>query len=158
MAPAPNADVLVAPLAYADIDAVCALETRIAPCAWRMQQFYDSLDAGHRGWIVRDRLNRLMGYALWMCAADEASLLTLGVAPEQQRCGVATRLLDHSQEALREQGVCALFLEVRAGNAPAIGLYTHWGFVRIGVRRGYYASRPAWGLPVEDALTMMKRL
>jgi ribosomal-protein-alanine N-acetyltransferase len=50
--------------------------------------------------------------------------------------------------------VCCLHLEVRAGNAPAIALYEGEGFVRVGVRRGYY---PAAG-GREDALLLRLEL
>ena len=39
-----------------------------------------------------------------------------------------------------ERRVAKLHLEVRANN-PAIGFYARHGFVRIGVRRGYYRNR-----------------
>src|SRR5258708_7459664 len=48
----------------------------------------------------------------------------------------------------REGGAAALELEVRAGSAGAIALYSGLGFVVAGRRVGYYRS------PAEDALLM----
>jgi len=43
-----------------------------------------------------------------------------------------------------------VFLEVRVGNGPAIGLYKKHGFVQLGVRKNYYQPSGA------DALTMRR--
>ena len=43
-----------------------------------------------------------------------------------------------------------VFLEVRAGNEAAIGLYTHSGFQEIDRRKNYYHD------PEEDAVVMRK--
>ena len=43
-----------------------------------------------------------------------------------------------------------LTLEVRESNAPAISLYSRFGFVRVGERKNYYSK------PVENALLMTK--
>ena len=45
-----------------------------------------------------------------------------------------------------------MLLEVRASNSAAIGLYKKYGFVRDGVRRGYYR------FPTEDAWLMSRAL
>ena len=43
-----------------------------------------------------------------------------------------------------------LTLEVRESNAPAIALYSRFGFVRVGERKNYYSD------PAENALLMTK--
>ena len=50
-----------------------------------------------------------------------------------------------------KQGVKAHTLEVRASNAPAIGLYKKFGFAEEGLRKGYYEDNG------EDAIIMWRR-
>ena len=59
--------------------------------------------------------------------------------------GYARKLMD---ELLRR--AATVFLEVRAGNEAAIGLYTHSGFQEIDRRKNYYHD------PEEDAVVMRK--
>ena len=78
------------------------------------------------------------GLVLAQVSADEAEVLTLGVAPEARRLGVARRLLNAAVATSRARGATALFLEVARGNIPAASLYAAAGFGPVGVRRGYY--------------------
>lgn len=71
-------------------------------------------------------------------AADEAELLTLGVAPACRRMGLGRALLDAAIAALRASGAKQLFLEVEEGNGAAVALYRSLGAVAIGSRPGYY--------------------
>jgi ribosomal-protein-alanine N-acetyltransferase len=48
-----------------------------------------------------------------------------------------------------KRGVRKVFLEVRQSNAPALALYEHMGFLRVGVRKNFYSN------PTEDACLMM---
>ena len=93
----------------------------------------------------------LLGYLVAMSGVDEVHLLNITVAPSQQRQGWARFLLDALALWSRGQGAQWLWLEVRAGNAPARALYTRYGFQQVGLRRGYY---PAGGLQREDAVVM----
>ncbi len=71
-------------------------------------------------------------------AADEAEILTIGVAARRQ--GLGTALMAAALAAARAQGAAAMFLEVAADNAAARGLYGNLGFAAAGQRRGYYAN------------------
>jgi ribosomal-protein-alanine N-acetyltransferase len=42
--------------------------------------------------------------------------------------------------AARARGAAAMFLEVAAGNTPALALYAREGFAEVGRRRRYYAD------------------
>lgn len=94
-------------------------------------------------------------FALGRVIADEAELLTIAVAPEQRRKGLARRLLADFERAVAGRGALTCFLEVAAGNAPAIALYRGAKYTETGRRRGYY--RLADGA-AEDALVLSRRL
>lgn len=91
------------------------------------------------------------GMILCRVVAGEMEVLTLAVAPDARRKGVAKALMAAALGAARQAGANATFLEVAADNAPAAALYAGLGFRRAGVRKGYYRQgRPG---PV-DALVM----
>lgn len=86
-----------------------------------------------------------------MTVLDESELLIIGVRPDLQRQGLASRLLSFVLRELHGKTVL-MNLEVRSGNLPAIGLYKRFGFLQTGIRRGYYPGEKGAGR--EDALLM----
>ncbi len=80
----------------------------------------------------------LRGYAISSCGGGEADLLVIAVDSKYQRRGFGDKLLQMLLDALMQQQVDSLFLEVRSSNIAAIEFYRARGFVEIGLRRGYY--------------------
>lgn len=80
------------------------------------------------------------GLVLARMAADEAEILTFGVVPDARRRGHGAALLRGALAAARSRGAGAMFLEVAAGNAPALALYAREGFAEVGRRRRYYSD------------------
>jgi len=91
------------------------------------------------------------GFVLAQVAADEAEILSIAVTPEWRRKGVARRLVDAVKRGATRGGARALFLEVAASNANAIGLYARAGFAGSGRRRDYYTRKDGTR---EDAIVM----
>lgn len=98
---------------------------------------------------VEGTTSALTGFILLSVVAEEAEILTLAVAPDFRRGGLASRLLEQAIVAVRAGGASALFLEVSETNVPALGLYQGAGFVETGRRPGYYQSEDG-----ADALIM----
>jgi [ribosomal protein S18]-alanine N-acetyltransferase len=97
-------------------------------------------------------LGSILGFTIASLLPPQAELETIAVAPESQRKGLGRRLLLALADELKAAGVRELFLEVRSSNWPALALYQSLGFVRTGLRPGYYAD------PVEDAVLMSLQL
>ena len=93
----------------------------------------------------------LCGMLLDQCLGPEGEILTLGVAPDWRRRGVARGLVQDLIVRALAGGVRRLLLEVAADNAAGLALYTSLGFARQGIRRHYY--RRAQG-PAVDALRL----
>lgn len=96
-----------------------------------------------------------VGFVMAQLAADEAEILSIGVAPEWQRRGIGRRLVEGVARAARRAEAKTVHIEVAADNDAAMELYQRTGFLGTGLRRGYYER--AEGPPV-DALTLSLRL
>lgn len=141
------------PMGEGDLDAVSSAERASYEFPWTRGNFLDSFAAGHGMWLARMD-GALAGYAVYMMAVDEAHLLNITVLPEFRRRGLGRALLAHLCGLARDHGAGRMLLEVRAGNAAALALYQSFGFVRIGLRKGYYPAAAGR----EDAIVMAKPL
>jgi ribosomal-protein-alanine N-acetyltransferase len=102
-------------------------------------------DAGYPG---------MTGYAgmMFVPGGRSADVLTIAVRAARWGEGIGSVLLAALLTAARERGCVEVFLEVRADNPRAQGLYARRGFAEIGVRRGYYQPSGT------DAIVMRKDL
>ena len=96
--------------------------------------------------------HEMVGFILGRVAADEAEILTLGVALHWQRAGIGSLLVETFCRTAKVRGACQLHLEVGAGNTAARALYDRFGFREAGRRAGYYAHA---GAPAEDAINLV---
>lgn len=80
----------------------------------------------------------LSGFIILSLAADQAEILTLAVARECRRKGLAQKLVSAACQAAVQRGAAVLFLEVAEDNRAAIALYKSCGFIPIGRRPAYY--------------------
>lgn len=81
---------------------------------------------------------QVVGFILAQLAADEAEILSFGVAKDFQRNGIGKKLLDGLSRAAKRAEAKRLFLEVADDNIPALVLYSRSGFKEVGRRKGYY--------------------
>lgn len=133
----PEAPVRLAGLADAELMAAIHAEAFDAGTRWGTDIFRLQLALpGVVGLVHEDG-----GVVLLRVAADEAEILTLGVAPAARRRGVAALLLSNAIEIARRAGASALFLEVSVLNEAARALYARAGLAEVGRRRRYYADQ-----------------
>jgi [ribosomal protein S18]-alanine N-acetyltransferase len=146
-------DVTLRPLRWWDVEAAAALERRLfGGAAWSAETFWSELAQPSRWYVVAEGLDgALAGYAGLMVTGAEADVQTMAVASSAQGRGVGARLLAAVVEEAVARGATSLLLEVRADNAPAIGLYRRFGFEQIALRRRYYQPEDV------DALIMRLR-
>jgi ribosomal-protein-alanine N-acetyltransferase len=104
-----------------------------------MAQFLSSPEALCLIGSVADSSGGIMaGLLIARTAADEAEILTFGVAPACRRAGLGRALLQEAIALLRDAGLKRLYLEVAEENAAARRLYHAFGAVPVGKRPGYY--------------------
>lgn len=78
------------------------------------------------------------GFIVYRVVADEAEIITIGVAPDARRGGIAMAMLEIAARDAAARGAKKLFLEVARDNDAARALYTAAGFEQVGVRPKYY--------------------
>lgn len=90
------------------------------------------------------------GFIVYRVAVDEAEIITIGVAPDFRRSGIASAMIGIIEKNLKSQGVKKIFLEVASNNTAAQKLYENMGFWTVGLRPKYYDG--------VDAILMSKDL
>ena len=127
-----------------DADALAAVHAASFAHEWNAEEIAALLRDGNVvGFVARRTATfgrrRAVGLLLLRTAADEAEVLTLAVDPRRRRLGCGLKLMEAGLRRLYRDRITALFLEVEAGNQPALALYRRLGFAQVGERRGYYA-------------------
>ena len=133
------------PLSKAAIEDLFALEQAAFSDPWSKESLAHALSDP----LCRSAGVYLAGkwaaYGLMQVVAGEGEILRIAVSPEQRRKGFGEAVL---QALLAEEGLSAVYLEVRSENRPAIALYEKAGFALCGRRPRYYQN------PVDDAILM----
>lgn len=106
--------------------------------------------------IVYKEDGETVGYCIFMIAADEGEILRIAVKKDCRKKGIGRKLLCKAFLIMKGKGVENVYLEVRASNSAAIGLYTAAGFEKSGVRHGYYRDNSEdavlFNLSIKDRL------
>lgn len=138
-----------------DLNAVMSImSSAFSPCfgeAWTRSQCAGILPMSGVSLTIAESEMGPAGFSLVRRVADEAELLLLAVAADQQGRGIGQALLESFIDDARERGARKLHLEVRDGNS-AMSLYRSAGFVPAGRRRNYYHGP---GGEAFDAVTLM---
>ncbi len=117
---------------------------------WSAAMFWNELASGHYYRVALDD-GDIVGYAgLALTGPDEAWVQNIAVRRDRQHAGVGTALLVDLLAEADRQRASRILLEVAVDNAPAHQLYERYGFVRVGLRRGYYQPSNT------DALVMLR--
>lgn len=93
----------------------------------------------------------IIAFAEFTLVLDESELLSLAVHPLHQRRGLGSLLLSELTREALSLGAVKMMLEVRSSNLGARKLYERHGFIRDGLRAGYYSPSTTGG-EREDAV------
>lgn len=129
------------------------METAFDPVfgeAWSAAQCMAALSIPGSQLLLAHRHETVVGFAISRWVLDEEELMMIGVDPQFQRAGIATKLLQRMLVLAQQAHRDSLFLEVRSNNT-AISFYETFGFERIGRRKNYYLSQNGVSI---DAVTM----
>ncbi|MDO5410831.1 MAG: ribosomal protein S18-alanine N-acetyltransferase [Lachnospiraceae bacterium] len=135
-----------------DIAWAAQLEAELFGDAWTEAALMDTLRYRPETNFTAEADGVIVGYLLFMAAADEGELLRVGVSPKARRKGIASALMSHMESCAVSKGIATIWLEVRESNTAARALYEKTGFIEQGQRKKYYHD------PVENAVIMSKVL
>lgn len=136
------------PMDKGHLDAVAALEQQCITPPWPRSMLEEELYNPNVSLVVAEGEDgTVLGYGEIGVVLDEGCLEKIAVDPAYRRQGVAEAILS-AYLRFGRANLAFLTLEVRASNAPAIGLYRKLGFEEVGRRKGYYSN------PKEDAVLM----
>lgn len=121
-----------------EVKQVAAIAAEVFVHPWTEQGFADALPMENACFLLAVEKDTVLGYCGLYMAADEGEILNVAVKPEYQNQGIADELLKALIQEGRRQGISRFFLEVRVSNEPAIRLYEKNGFVKQGIRKGFY--------------------
>jgi len=134
-------DVEFRAMTTADLDSVLALELDLfGDEAWSRQMLVGELgqQPDTRYYLVAEQDGQIVAYAGLLAAGGQGDVLTIAVATARWGNGIGSALLERLLAEADRRGCTEVFLEVRADNARAHGLYLRRGFTDVGIRHAYY--------------------
>lgn len=94
---------------------------------------------------------RVVGYTVATAKEKDGHLVSIAVAPNCRRQRIGADLFFTVANALEEEGVKQIRLEVRKGNGAAISFYERMGFKILSEITHYYSDG-------EDALVLSRKV
>ncbi|HZK88026.1 MAG TPA: ribosomal protein S18-alanine N-acetyltransferase [Anaerovoracaceae bacterium] len=130
----------------ADLDKICFS----AP--WSEQAFDKELKENDLAFYILAEVKdtgQIVGYAGVWLIQGEGHITNVAVHPEFRRKHIGMEIVEVLMKESRKQaGTKTFTLEARKSNTVAIELYKKFGFVEVGIRKGYYQENK------EDAVIM----
>ena len=138
------------PMESADIPEVFAIDKASAALYWPERSYHFEVETNEasRPFVAVNPDGKILGFIVFWLIVDEAHLANFAVRSEERCRGIGRALLYHGLKTCYESGARVSFLEVRAGNKPAIHLYETSGYHTESIRKKYYQDNH------EDALLM----
>ncbi len=136
-----------------DLESIMRIENRAYQFPWSQAIFQDCIKAGYHCWVA-ELDAEIIGYAVFINAAQECYLLNLCINPTLQKRGLGRKLLTSVLNNAKEYNATCVFLEVRPSNRQAIELYESEGFNEVGIRKNYYPATHGR----EDAIIFAKEI
>ena len=146
-----------------DLPAVLEMEKELFPSSpWPEHEFLYELRENPFSFLyIFEEDGEVCGYIDWWITYEQAQIANIAVRGTHQGRGIGQKLMDLCVNESIGAGCENLTLEVRTGNAKAIGLYEKNGFITAALRKAYYEDgedawlmvKPLGGLEYDDNFT-----
>lgn len=128
----------VRPATAADVGSIAVVESRCTAAPWTPEMVAGTLAQPTIRAFVACEDDIVVGHVLASAVDGAGEIVLVAVDPAFRRRGIGHALLSAAEAAWKAASVTEAFLEVRADNAAAMGLYAQRGWEPVAVRRGYY--------------------
>lgn len=96
--------------------------------------------------LIAQIKNEIVGFLVsYFDVYGESELLQIAVDNNFRKNHIGKTLLLELIKNLKDNNIKSIFLEVRESNVTALSFYSYFGFVELGIRKGFYNN------PKEDA-------
>lgn len=144
-------NVEIFPIVDKYIEGIVNISMLSFPVSWSKTSVEEELDNKFARYVVAVKDNIVVGFGGMWVIIDEGHITNIAVHPEYRRLGIGSMLLEALIDICKLEGCLAMTLEVRKSNFKAQSLYSKYGFLQEGIRKGYYENNK------EDAIIMWKR-
>lgn len=141
-------EIIIRKMQPEDLAEVCKIEKENFSLPWSEKSFLESMEREDTVFLVALEDEDVAGYIGCYCIAGAGEITNVAVKASHRRKGIGGKLLQKLYEEGAGLDTQEYFLEVRASNEAAIGLYLRQGFVKEGIRKNFYEK------PVENAVIM----
>jgi ribosomal-protein-alanine N-acetyltransferase len=124
-----------------DIPILVSMDRKYFPhTAWPAEQFRGEIGKKTRFFLVGESDQEIIAYAgaFLPGVGGEGDIMTIAVAPEFRRQGIAKELISRLESWASARGAIAMMLEVDVSNNDAIELYKKLGYETLNIRKNYY--------------------
>jgi ribosomal-protein-alanine acetyltransferase len=144
-------EVKISPITQNDIEAIVLLEEKCFSVPWSYSSLQFEIANENSIFLCAKKNEEVLGYAGMHIAADEGYIDNIAVFEKHRKKGIASFLINELIDYALIKKLAFISLEVRISNLPAIKLYNKFGFIKAGIRKGFYE------FPKEDAVIMTKK-
>ena len=139
--------IIIRTLEEQDLEQIVNIENQVAIDPWTKEIFISCTALYNTVVMIIGQV--VVGYGIIAIynSINESHILNLAVAPNWQRIGLGSRLINYLIDLCGNK----IFLEVHKNNLPAINLYKKFNFVEIYIRKKYYNTKSGR----QDALVLV---
>lgn len=134
-----------------DLLTIASLERSCFEDPWTIEMLRGEIAKPTGFGFLLETDGKAVGYACGSALFEDGEIDKVAVLSECRGKGYGKALVAKLLETAIARGAQRVFLEVRASNAPALGLYQSTGFEKTRLRKRYYENG-------EDALEMKREL
>lgn len=141
----------VCPFEEKYIDPILYIENASFNDPWSRDSMEKELSNSFARYVVVKKQDLVIGYGGMWLILDEGHITNIAVHPDYRDIGIGSEIVKSLIGICKKEKIISMTLEVRKSNAAALNLYSKFGFVAEGIRKGYYGDNK------EDAIIMWKR-